>query len=187
MSKQNLIIFQLPILFKILKELDQYINFNIIAAKNEKDIKDNIHLIDQYLVICKKKTNLTDKLFFFDFEPIRIAKLIEKINIFFLKNNFNKQSKIKINDYIINLNSREILSNNKKLKLTEKEVNTIIYLSERNNPVNVDELEKNVWRYMSDLESHTVATHIYRLRKKIFKIFKDDNFIISKKNGYQIK
>ena len=77
--------------------------------------------------------------------------------------------------------------NNKKLKLTEKEVNTIIYLSERNNPVNVDELEKNVWRYMSDLESHTVATHIYRLRKKIFKIFKDDNFIISKKNGYQIK
>ena len=71
--------------------------------------------------------------------------------------------------------------------MTEKEVNTIIYLSKSETPVNVNELEKKVWRYLSDLESHTVATHIYRLRKKIFKIFKDDNFIISEKNGYQIK
>ena len=187
MSKQNLIIFQLPILFKILKELDQYLNFNIIEAKNDKDIRDNIQINDQYLVISKKKINITDKLFIFNFSPIKIVKLIEKINIFFLKNNFNKQSKIDINDYTIDLNSRVISLNNKKLKLTEKEVNTILYLSQNTDPVNVDELEKNVWRYMSDLESHTVATHIYRLRKKIYRIFKDDNFIISKKNGYQIK
>tara|TARA_Y100000768_G_C23797764_1_gene595660 strand:+ start:188 stop:751 length:564 start_codon:yes stop_codon:yes gene_type:complete len=187
MSKQNLIIFQLPTLFKILKELDQHLNFNIIEAKNEKDIIDNIQIIDQYLLISKKETNLTDKQFVFDFSPIKIVKLIEKINIFFLKNHFNKQSKIKIYDYTIDLNSREISLNNKKLKLTEKEVNTIIYLSQSNKPVNVDELEKNVWRYLSDLESHTVATHIYRLRKKIFSIFKDDNFIVSRKNGYQIK
>ena len=73
------------------------------------------------------------------------------------------------------------------LKLTEKEVNTIIYLSKKGKSVNIDELEKNVWKYQSDIETHTVETHIYRLRKKFQKTFKDENFIMSKKNGYQIK
>ena len=80
-----------------------------------------------------------------------------------------------------------MLSKEIRLKLTEKEINTILYLSKISNPVNVDELQTNVWRYHSDIETHTVETHIYRLRKKIFKTFQDENFIISKKNGYQIK
>ena len=77
--------------------------------------------------------------------------------------------------------------NNTKLKLTEKEINTIIYLSKSNQPVSINELQKKVWSYQSDMETHTVETHIYRLRKKISNIFKDEEFIISKKNGYQIK
>ena len=104
-----------------------------------------------------------------------------------MKNNFSDQSKVNINNYIIDINSREIIFKDLKLKLTEKEVNTIIYLFKMNKPANIEELEKNVWQYQSDVETHTVETHIYRLRKKIFKIFKDQNFIISKKNGYQIK
>ena len=80
-----------------------------------------------------------------------------------------------------------MFSKNLKLKLTEKEVNTIVYLSKIKRPVSIDELQTNVWSYQSDIETHTVETHIYRLRKKIFEIFKDKNFIISKKNGYQIK
>ena len=56
-----------------------------------------------------------------------------------------------------------------------------------NKPVNIEELQKNVWSYQSDIETHTVETHIYRLRKKILNTFKDSEFIISKKNGYQIK
>ena len=112
---------------------------------------------------------------------------MENINVEFMKNNFSDQSKVNINNYIIDLNSREMLFKDAKLKLTEKEVNTIIYLSEKNKPVNIEELEKNVWQYQSDVETHTVETHIYRLRKKISKIFKDQNFIISEKNGYQIK
>ena len=74
-----------------------------------------------------------------------------------------------------------------KLKLTEKEINTITYLSKSNKPVSVDELQKSVWSYQSDIETHTVETHIYRLRKKIFNSFNDNEFIVSKKNGYQIK
>ena len=77
-------------------------------------------------------------------------------------------------------------SKDKNLKLTEKEVNTIIYLSRFKKPVNTEELEKNVWQYQSNIETHTVETHIYRLRKKILRKFNDNNFIISKKNGYQI-
>ena len=80
-----------------------------------------------------------------------------------------------------------ICKNNIKLKLTEKEINTITYLSKSEKPVNIDELQEKVWSYHSDIETHTVETHIYRLRKKILDTFNDKNFIISEKNGYQIK
>jgi DNA-binding response OmpR family regulator len=80
-----------------------------------------------------------------------------------------------------------MLIQDNKLKLTEKEINTITYLSNSNKPVNIEELQKMVWSYQSDIETHTVETHIYRLRKKILNTFNDNEFIISKKNGYQIK
>jgi DNA-binding response OmpR family regulator len=79
------------------------------------------------------------------------------------------------------------LLNSLKLKLTEKEINTIIYISNSNKPVSIDELQEKVWSYQSDIETHTVETHIYRLRKKILNTFNDNEFIISKKDGYQIK
>ena len=78
-------------------------------------------------------------------------------------------------------------SNNIKLKLTEKEINTITYLSIQNKPISINELQEKVWSYQSDMETHTVETHIYRLRKKISNSFNDNEFIVSKKNGYQIK
>jgi len=73
-----------------------------------------------------------------------------------------------------------------RLKLTEKEINTIIYLSKFNKPINIEELKKKVWSYQSNVETHTVETHIYRLRKKILNTFNDSKFIISKQDGYQI-
>jgi DNA-binding response OmpR family regulator len=80
-----------------------------------------------------------------------------------------------------------MLKKDNKLKLTEKEINTITYLSKSDKPVSIDELQEKVWSYQSDIETHTVETHIYRLRKKILKTFNDKDFIISEKNGYQIK
>ena len=113
--------------------------------------------------------------------------MIEKINIEFLKIKFNSQSHVKVKKYTIDQNSREMLIQDIKLKLTEKEINTIKYLSNSNQPVGIDELQKMVWSYQSDIETHTVETHIYRLRKKILNTFNDNEFIVSKKNGYQIK
>ena len=107
-------------------------------------------------------------------------------NIEFLKKKFNQQSEINIGDYKINLNSRELLSVKDKIKLTEKESGIILYLSKSNKPISIEELQSKVWGHNSKLETHTVETHIYRLRKKILKTFNDDKFIVSKKNGYQI-
>ncbi len=87
---------------------------------------------------------------------------------------------------MFNINSREMSSNLNKLKLTEKEISSIIYLFKANKPVKIKELQSNVWRYQSQLETHTVETHIYRLRKKISKAFKDEDFILSKDDGYEV-
>ena len=118
--------------------------------------------------------------------PIRINKIIELINVQFLKNKFNLQSNINIGSYILNLNSRKIIKNNINLDLTEREINLIVYLNKSKLPVKIEELQKEVWRYSYELETHTVETHIYRLRKKIKDKFGDDQFILSLKDGYKI-
>ena len=187
MSIQNLIIYKFSSLYHILEEIGLDLNFNIIFVDSENSLNEQVSNYNNYLVISNKKNlNISNQLVL-DKVPINIFKLVEKINIEFLKIQFSSQSEVKVNNYIINLNSREMLINNKKLKLTEKEINTIIYLSKSNKPVTINELQEKVWSYQSDMETHTVETHIYRLRKKILNTFNDNEFIISKKNGYQIK
>ena len=187
MCAQNLIIYKFTSLFQILEELDLDLNFNVTFVDSEKSLNDKVKNLNNYLIISNKKYSDIDNQFVLDTTPIKIFQLVEKMNIEFLKLQFNSQSEVKINDYIINLNSREMLKNITKLKLTEKEINTISYLSKSNKPVSIDELQEKVWSYQSDIETHTVETHIYRLRKKILNTFNDNKFIISKKNGYQIK
>ena len=187
MSIQNLIIYKFTSLYHILEEIGLDLNFNIIFVDSENSLNEQVSNYNNYLVISNKKNLNISNQFVLDKVPINIFKLVEKINIEFLKIQFSSQSEVKVNNYIINLNSREMLINNKKLKLTEKEINTITYLSKSNKPVSINELQEKVWSYQSDMETHTVETHIYRLRKKILNTFNDNEFIISKKNGYQIK
>ena len=187
MSLQNLIIYKFTSLYRILEELDLDLNFKISFVDSEKSLKDKVKDLSNYLIISKKKYLDFDNHFFLENTPIKIFKLVEKINIEFLKLQFSSQSHVKIKNYRIDLNAREIIKSNSKLKLTEKEINTISYLSKSNKPVSIDELQKKVWSYQSDIETHTVETHIYRLRKKIFNTFSDNEFIVSTKNGYQIK
>ena len=187
MSSQNLIIYKFPTLYHILDELELDLNFKIIFVDNENSLNDKIKKLNNSLIISdKKKLDVTNQ-FVLENLPINIHKLVEKINIEFLKLQFNSQSEVKVKNYIIDLNSREILLKTTKLKLTEKEINIIVYLSKSKKPVSIEELQDKVWSYQSDIETHTVETHIYRLRKKILNIFEDKEFIISEKNGYQIK
>jgi len=154
------------------------------ASKNEVS---KLSFKSESLIFTTKEIPGLDNQIIFNKFPISIFKLLEKINVEFLKKNFNEQSEINIGLYNFNLNSREMSNDKFTLKLTEKEINSIIYLNKSEQPVKIQELQSNVWGYHSDLETHTVETHIYRLRKKILNIFKDENFILSKTDGYKIK
>ncbi len=187
MNDKNLIIYKFNSLYHILEELSLNLNFNIICVESENHLEEITVKLDHFLIISNKKYKNIGYHFILENLPISIFKVIEKINIELLKLQFNSQSQFKVKNYTINLNSREMFVNDAKLKLTEKEINTIIYLSKSNNPVSINELEKKVWSYQTDIETHTVETHIYRLRKKILNVFNDGEFIISEKDGYKIK
>ena len=137
MNIQNLLIYQFNTLYEILKELDDKINFEVINVNDEKFLKNLISSSNKYLIITKKqKINFNNHVALEKF-PIKLNKFIEKLNIQFLRQQFNDQSKFKVNDYIIDLNSRYIFSENKKLKLTEKEINTILYLKKKNKVISI--------------------------------------------------
>ena len=185
MNNQNVIFYQFNSFYKILRELEADLNLNILQVLNDDELKEKTKNLDNYVVISNINQNFSNQLII-DNYPINIFEFIEKLNLTFLKNTFNEQSKIVIKNYLLDLNSREIKLDNKNLKLTEKEVQTILYLSKSKKPSNIDELQKKVWGYHSKLETHTVETHIYRLRKKFLNTFNDQNFIMSYKHGYQI-
>ena len=184
---QNLIIYNSSSLYDILEEISSDLNFKINFVNDENSLNDKIRELKNCLVISYKKYLDVNNTFVLYNLPIKLFKLIEKINTEFLKLQYSNQSEIKLNNYIINLNSREISTNNRKIKLTEKEIRTIIYLSNAQKPVDINELQKKVWSYQNEIETHTVETHIYRLRKKILDTFNDNKFIVSEKNGYQLK
>ena len=118
--------------------------------------------------------------------PFQLNNFVERINVIFLKNKFLNNSNLNILNYEINLNSKEILRDGQKLKLTEREINFILFLKNSNSPQNIKSILKSVWKYSPNLETHTVETHVHRLRKKFFSHFKDDNFIKINKKGYFI-
>jgi len=185
-STKKLIIYKFKSLYHILKELSLDLNFKIIFVDNENSLNENVKNLNLYLIISDKKYPNFSNQFVLNSLPINFSQLIEKINIEFLKIQFNNQSELKINNYTINLNSRELLMKDIKLSLTEKEIDTIIYLFRSKKPANVEELLDKVWYYQTGTETHTVETHIYRLRKKIFATYNDNNFIKHDSEGYFI-
>ena len=118
--------------------------------------------------------------------PFTILDFEKKVILLLAKSKFQKNSLIKLNDYTIDKNERTIKKNNTKIQLSEKEINFLILFSENNMPVSRNFVLKNVWNYSPETETHTVETHIHRLRKKIFEKFGDNNFIKNNKKGYYI-
>ena len=184
MDKQYLLIHNLSSLYSILKELKNTFSFDLKIVKDKQEAKKISNAGD--IVISKKKLELENQIQISDF-PIGYTKLIDILNIAFLKKKIDFQKNIKVGKYTINYNSRELIKNNEFINLTEKETKIIKFLKSSKKPVTIMELQKKVWGYKSDLETHTVETHVYRLRKKILDRFKDRDFITSFKNGYIIK
>ena len=203
MNIHNIIIFEFDSLYKILSEIKNNLPFKINNLKKLKSKDSNFveyslvitNYINKNFLLKERKID-KNKILFLTKEkknnqhityPIQIKNLIEKINIKLIKQKYNNQSYLKVSNYILNLNSRIISKNNNSLKLTEKEINIILFLNDHKNPQKVSILQNQVWGYLSELETHTVETHIYRLRKKINDHFNDSNFIISTDDGYLIK
>ena len=184
MNNENLVIYDFKILYEILSEINNYINFKLISVDKISDL--NLKDQNDYLLISNKKIkNIENQITFNNF-PIDIFKLIESINIKFLKKKYSQQSEIDLGVYKLNLNSRKIYNSEKSLDLTEREANIIVFLNNSKKPVKISKLQTEVWGHNSKLETHTVETHIYRLRKKINKVFKNEKFIISTLDGYKI-
>ena len=189
MIKQNVNIVNFNTLYVILEEIKENLHFNIIKYESDEDFyKMEKNILKNSLIITNSNNkNISDKnLLIFNNLPISLNKLVELININLIKLRFNSQSKINIKNYELNLNSKFFIKDDINLKLTEKEIEIILYLNSKKTKHNVQELQKNIWGYSSELETHTVETHIYRLRKKINDKFNDKNFIKSHVNGYFI-
>ena len=187
MNKQNLIIYDFIELFSILEEIKDNLNFNLLNVSNKEFSDLKLNQLNSFLIITKNKVpNLENQIVINNY-PLRISKIIETININFLKNRFNQQSDIDLGFYKLNLNSRKMFDDNNELNLTEKEADIIIFLKKSEKSVSIDELQTKVWGHSSKLDTHTVETHIYRLRKKISNKFNNDDFIKSTKLGYNIK
>ena len=132
--------------------------------------KNNLNLLDFHVVLEL---------------PIEILSFKEILNILITKYNFFKKSKIIIKDYAIDSNERSITKQKIKAKLTEKELELILALN-NNNGLNKSFLLKSIWKHSLDLDTHAFETHLHRLRKKIYKYFKDDDFIIEKNSLYYL-
>ena len=185
MILKTLIIYEYQTLYKILTEISEYLNFEILDVDRKKFQELKLDKFENYLIVTTQKSINFKNSLFLENLPIKLKKLIQIINISFLKTNFVKKSKVKIDKYKLDLNSREITLDNLTLSLTEKETEMIIFIKSNNN-VTIKELQNNVWGYSPNLETHTVETHIYRLRKKMKEKFGDGTFIQNSQKGYKI-
>ena len=166
---------------------------NILFTENLKikDVKNyllqnkpTILFVYQRDYIKKNNLNLLDFHVVLEL-PIEILSFKEILNILITKYNFFKKSKIIIKDYAIDSNERSITKQKIKAKLTEKELELILTLN-NNNGLNKSFLLKSIWKHSLDLDTHAFETHLHRLRKKIYKYFKDDDFIIEKNSLYYL-
>ena len=196
MVNQKLYIINLSNLYDILDELKEHIGYEISKFNSKEIFFDkyngkNISLENSILIVNEKEYNFfvksikEDQIIKFR-PPVNIFKFIENLNVRFIQKKYQDQSNINVKDFFLNINSRELKKNKLTLKLTERETDMILYLNDSKKPVNVETLEKEIWQHSSDLETHTVETHIYRLRKKIKAEFGNDDLIKSDKDGYII-
>jgi len=199
MTQQSINIINFKTLYEILNEIKENFSFKIINYHDEKiffqslENKD-LNISESIILVHPKNKKMLDSkklskdiFYVVDNLPINIIKLIENINVKLIRRKYVNQSNLDIKDYNVNLNSRVITKDSIHLRLTEKEIDIILFLNENEGPQNINVLQSKVWGYSSELETHTVETHIYRLRKKIKDLFKDENFILSKDSGYLIR
>ena len=196
MVNQKLYIINLSNFYEIISELKEHIGYEISKFDNKEIFFDkyksqSISTENSILIVHEKEydffvKNINEDQIIKFIPPVNIFTFIENLNVRFIQRKYQDQSNINVKDFFLDINSRELKKGKLKLKLTERETDMILFLNNSKEPVNVETLEKEIWQHSSELETHTVETHIYRLRKKIKAEFGNDDLIKSNKNGYTI-
>ncbi len=187
--------------YDTLNELKPFLKFNSITEKNSTDFdvilfhedaltdKEKSKIINNSnsLKVCafsnKKPPNSYDAF-------LKIPSSLKEINFTIeniaAKKTFSRNSSIKIKKYLLNKNEKRLSKDENEIILTEKEVHLLELLLNNKKPISKEKILSSVWKYSSEVDTHTVETHIYRLRKKIGDKFSDENFIINTKDGYSL-
>ena len=193
MISQSIKIIDFKILHLILDEIKLFLPFTISYHEKNFELNKNENLLkENSVIVVNNNFELNNlkidkrKVFVVKDSPVSINELINDLNVRLIKQRYDYQAKIVIKDYILDINSRSISKKNEKLQLTEREIDIILFLKEKKIPQKVNQLQEVVWRYSPNLETHTVETHIYRLRKKMKQTFKDQHFIKTDQEGYSV-
>ena len=167
-------------------------NFLLVDAEvcNEIDILHVINKIKNKPLLLLKNSNHTsaNKLTCDEISilPMSLVDISNKVTNLIITKNFNLNSSVAIKEYVIDKNERKLKKENLSLTITEREIELIELLFNEKKPLSKKIILKRVWKYADDADTHTIETHIYRLRKKILSKFKDENFLINTKAGYSI-
>ena len=152
----------------------------------DKKIKKLIDKSDFLKVCVSNKKKLIFKCDAVVQLPTTLKEINNTLENIFAKKKFVKNSSIKVKNYLLDKNEKKLIKNSKSIILTEKEVQLIELLLNNHKPLSKDDILSSVWNYSADADTHTVETHIYRLRKKINQKFTDEEFILNSKNGYHL-
>ena len=196
MVNQKLYIINLSNFYNIISELKEHIGYEVLKFDTQEIFFDkyaskSISTENEIIIAHEKDYNFfvkninEDQIIKFK-PPVNILIFIENLNVRFIQKKYQDQSNVNVKDFFLDINSRELKKGKSGLKLTERETDMILFLNKSKKPVNVETLEKEIWQHSLELETHTVETHIYRLRKKIKAEFGNDDLIKSYKNGYTI-
>ena len=206
MHKLNILISAPESFLSSLDELKHYLKFKLITKqKNTKEIslnnyngfmchEDNLRIAESDLIsmncfkILVTKSNIQNKKYFDSILklPTSLKEINEMVESSAAKNQFTKNSAIKIKDYFLDKNEKKLIRGDNFISLTEKEIQLLELFLLNKKIISKSIILSQVWNYSSDADTHTVETHIYRLRKKISDKFSDENFILNKKEGYYI-
>ena len=201
MHRLNVLIYASNSFVSTLNELKPFLKFNhFISAPSasydiilfhdeilkDKKIKNIINKSDFLKVCLSTQKNQALKCDAIIQLPTTLNEINNTLENIFAKKKFIKNSSIKVKSYLLNKNTKKLIKNNNSIILTEKEIQLIELLLNDNSPLSKNDILSSVWNYSAEADTHTVETHIYRLRKKINDEFMDDEFVLNSKDGYHL-
>jgi hypothetical protein len=200
MHKLNVLIIGPSSFISTLNELKPFLKFNPLTntLTEDHDIilfhkdvlkdtkqKDHINNSNCIKILASQKKLINNYDAYLEL-PTTLKEINSTVENVVVKKRFNKNSSIEIKNYLLNKNEKKLSKKGDFIILTEKEVQLLELFLNSKIPISKNNILSSVWNYSVDADTHTVETHIYRLRKKIGDKFMDEKFILNNKDGYYL-